>query len=73
MKNIFVQFYIIAFFLLSSVSLLAQTPGDTDGTANGLEGADAPAAPIDDYLLPMVLVAIFAGYKYSKNAAQKTI
>lgn len=53
--------------------MLAQTPGDTDGTADGLEGADAPAAPIDDYLLPMALVAIFAGYKYSKNTAQKTV
>ena len=67
MKNILIQFYIVAFFLLSSVTMLSQTPGDTDGTANGLEGADAPAAPIDDYLLPMALIAIFVGYKYSKK------
>lgn len=73
MKNIVIQFYIVALFMLSSITMLAQTPGDTDGTADGLEGADAPAAPIDDYLLPMALVAIFAGYKYSKNTAQKTV
>jgi hypothetical protein len=73
MKNIVLQFYIVAFFLLSSATMLAQTPGDTDGTPDGLEGADAPAAPIDDYLLPMALVAVFVGYKYSKNKAQKTV
>ncbi len=73
MKNIVIQFYIVAFFILSSVTMLAQTPGDTDGTTDGLEGADAPAAPIDDYLLPMALVAIFAGYKYSKSTAQKSV
>ncbi|MGZ9676980.1 hypothetical protein [Flavobacterium sp. GNP001] len=73
MKNIVIQFYIVALFMLSSVTMLAQTPGDTDGTTDGLEGADVPAAPIDDYLLPMALVAIFAGYKYSKNTAQKSV
>ena len=73
MKNIVIQFYIVALFILSSVTMVAQAPGDTDGTTDGLEGADAPAAPIDDYLLPMALVAIFAGYKYSKNTAQKTV
>jgi hypothetical protein len=58
---------------MSSVNMLAQAPGDTDGTTDGLEGADTPAAPIDDYLLPMALVAIFAGYHYSKNKTKKIV
>ncbi|WP_182649679.1 hypothetical protein [Flavobacterium sp. SOK18b] len=61
MKNIVIRFYIVALFMLSSITMLAQTPGDTDGTADGLEGADAPAAPIDDYLLPMALGSYFCG------------
>lgn len=63
----------VALFILSSVTMLAQTPRDTYGKADGPEGADAPAAPINDYLLPMALVAIFAGCKHSKNTAQKTV
>jgi hypothetical protein len=36
--------------MLSQYYHASTNSGDTDGTADGLEGTDAPAAPIDDYL-----------------------
>ncbi len=44
MKSIY-KIYILTFILLSDFVMFAQ-PGDDDGSG-GLEGDDAPAAPID--------------------------
>ena len=69
MKTTIIKLYIILFCFFSSVSLFAQTPGDTDGTANGLEEAEPTAAPIDDYVLPMLLAAVYIGYRLTKRKA----
>ena len=73
MKNTLLKLSIILIFLFSSVSILAQSSGDTDGTPTGLEGVDAPAAPINDYILPMILVGIYFGYRVTKRKTSEQL
>ena len=73
MKNTLLKLSLILICLFSSVALFAQTPGDTDGTPTGLEGADAPAAPINDYILPMLLAGIYLGYRLTKRKTSNLI
>ena len=72
MKNI-LKYYIAAFYFCSTFVLFAQ-PGteDADGTGN-LEGADTPAAPIDDYVWVLALVGlIFVFLKFKALAKQRS-
>ena len=57
MKNNVLKYYIIAFYLCSTFALFA-APGDGNGETGdaALEGADAPAAPIDNYIWILALV-----------------
>lgn len=66
MKNNLFKIYIVAFFLLTDFILFAQ-PGDDDGSG-GLEGGDAPPAPINGKLIWLGLAAVlFAFYSYKRN------
>lgn len=64
-KKLF-NLYLISFFLLVDFVAFAQ-PGDDDGSG-GLEGDDAPPAPINGKLLWLGIVAIiYAFYSIRKN------
>ncbi len=73
MKNRVLKYYIVAFCFCSTLSLLAQNDeGDGNG---GIEGPDAPAAPIDNYLWVMALIGIiyvFFKYKTFKRENAET-
>lgn len=56
MKNNSLKFYIPAIYFYSTIVLFAQ-PGDTNDTGS-LEGTDAPAAPIDNYIWVLALIAL---------------
>ena len=66
MKNKLFNLYLITFFLLVDFVAFAQ-PGDDDGSG-GLEGDDAPPAPINGKLVWLAIVALlFAFYSIRKN------
>jgi len=56
MKSNLLKYYIAAFYFCSTFVLFAQ-PGSGNDTGN-LEGADAPAAPIDAYVWILALVGL---------------
>ena len=56
MKNNLLKYYIAVFYLCSTFAMFGQ-PGDgSDGSS--LEGTDAPAAPIDNYVWVLALVGL---------------
>ena len=59
MKTNLLKYYITAFYIFSTFVMVAQ-PGTGNGeTGDGaLEGADAPAAPIDDYVWVLALIGL---------------
>lgn len=65
MKTNLLKYYIVAFYLCSTFVTFAQPGTDDDGT--GLEGADTPSAPIDDYT--WVLAAIGLVYVFFRLRA----
>lgn len=69
MKSIY-KIYILVFLLLSDFVLFAQ-PGEDDG-GGGLEGDDAPAAPIDGKLLWLAIVSILFAFYYLNKRTLKT-
>jgi hypothetical protein len=56
MKNNLLKYYILAIYFCSTFVLFAQ-PGATNDTGN-LEGTDTPAAPIDNYIWVLALIAL---------------
>lgn len=58
MKNIELKLYSIVLFFCSTTMLFAQTPGDTGDGTGGLEGTDAVAAPIDNYVWVLTFIGI---------------
>lgn len=69
MKSIY-KIYILTFLLLSDFIVFAQGPGDDDGSG-GLEGDDAPAAPINGKLIWLAIVSILFAFYYLNKRAQK--
>lgn len=58
MKKNLLKYYIVAFYLCSTLVMLAQDPG-TDGVDNGDGTGDTtPAAPIDDYVWVLALLGL---------------
>lgn len=55
MKNNLLKYYMVAFYLGSTLVTFAQ-PGTNDDTGN-LEGTDTPA-PIDDYVWVLAVIAL---------------
>ena len=60
MKNNLLKYYIVGVYLCSTIVMFAQ-PGDTDGTAGGLDAAD-PVAPIDNYVILLAIVGILFAF-----------
>ena len=74
MKNTALKYYVVAFYLCSTLIMFAQ-PGNND-TGSGLEGdGDAtPAAPIDNYIWVLAIIGfilVFMKYRaIQKNRIQ---
>jgi hypothetical protein len=67
MKNNLLKYYITAVYLSSTLVLFAQ-PGSND-IGGILEDPDAPAAPIDEYMVVLALVGliiVFMKYRYNR-------
>ena len=65
MKNNVLQYYLTAFCFCSTLGLLAQ-PGSTGDGNGGLEGADPPVTPIDNYVWVIILILIGIIYAFMK-------
>jgi hypothetical protein len=57
MKNNLLKYYLVFFCLCSNFALFAQQPGGTNDTSD-MEGTDAAAAPIDDFIWVLALMAL---------------
>jgi hypothetical protein len=57
--------------ILSSINAIPQ-PGDNDASTiiGNLENPDALAAPITNYIIPMLLIGIVIGYRLLKHKKQ---
>jgi hypothetical protein len=71
MKNQYTKYYFAFFYLCSTIALIAQ-PGAGNDTSN-LEGADTPAAPINDYLWVLALIGLLFVFMKLKNLQNKKI
>ena len=69
MKNLLNKYYIIFFCLCCNFALFAQ-PGVGNET-NDLENADAPAAPISDYLWVLALAGLILVFVKLKSVLIK--
>lgn len=69
MKKQFNKYYIAIFFLCSNFALFAQ-PGSGNGTGD-LEGTDAAAAPINDYIWILGLVGLIFVFKKMKSYSRQ--
>jgi hypothetical protein len=65
MKNKYKTLLTLLLFFFSNALLFAQ-PSDTDNT-DTLEGVETPAAPIDDWIIPVLVLGLLLGYKILKN------
>lgn len=69
MKNNLLKYCLVAFCLCANFVMFAQVPGTGNDTGN-LEGDDAPAAPIDNYLWILVfvgLIFVFLKFRAMQN------
>jgi hypothetical protein len=56
------KFIVYNLFILSSWSALAQLPGSEDSSGTGnLEGTDV-AAPVGDFIIPMIVLGIVLSF-----------
>ena len=69
MKNKVIKTVVFCLILLSRLNAIAQ-PGegaDTTGGAPTLEGSDATASSINDYIIPMLLLGVVLGFGLLKR------
>ncbi|MEY3499500.1 MAG: hypothetical protein RL308_1169 [Bacteroidota bacterium] len=72
MKNKLLKFYIVVFYLCSTVVLFAEEPGVDDGTGTLEETTgDVTGAPIGDYIWVLALVVVVYAF-WKLKAAQNT-
>ena len=72
MKKIIIKTIVFCVVIVSSINAIAQ-PSMEDALENGnLEDttADANAAPITNYIIPMLLIGIVIGYRLLKHKKQ---
>ena len=66
MKNsITIKIASLLFLLFLSTAAFAQAPSEAPGDEDG------PQAPINDYVVPMLLAGIILGYSFIKGKAKK--
>jgi hypothetical protein len=70
MKKNSIKTIVFCLAILSSINAIAQ-PGDDDASTiiGNLENPDA-AAPISEYIIPMLLIGIVIGYRLLKQKKQ---
>jgi hypothetical protein len=71
MKNKAIKTIVFFVMIVSSINAIAQ-PGDDDVSTiiGNLENPDAAAAPITNYIIPMLLIGIVIGYRLLKHKKQ---
>ena len=71
MKTKLLKYYIAAFYLCSTFVTFAQETPGTDDEAGTLENADAPAAPIEDYVWVLATVGLLFVFFRLRSFAQQ--
>ena len=71
MKKSLLKFIVYNLFVLSSLSALAQFPGSENSSGN-LETPD-PAAPINDYIILMLVVGVLISFYMFKKKLNSII
>jgi hypothetical protein len=67
MRNKVIKTVVFCLLFLSSLNGIAQGPGTEDsGTTGNLENTD-PATPINDYIIPMLLLGAVLGFSLLKR------
>ena len=68
MKKNSIKTILFCLAILSSINAIAQ-PSDDDASIiiGNLENPDAAAAPISNYIIPMLLIGIVIGYRLLKH------
>jgi hypothetical protein len=71
MKNNALKKIVFCLITLSSLNSIAQTPGteDSSGTTGNLEGIDN-TAPINDYIIPMLVIGVLLSFSLLKKKNQ---
>jgi hypothetical protein len=71
MKNKAIKTVVFCLIFFSSLNGIAQegpgTGADTTGGAPTLEGTDAIASPINDYIIPILLLGVVIGFSLLKR------
>jgi hypothetical protein len=71
MKKIINKLFIL-FLLFSGISVFADVPIGNPG--DGFNGGDpGSVAPINDYLIPMLLLGVALGYRLVRKKTQKVL
>jgi uncharacterized membrane protein len=74
MKNKVIKTVVVCFIFLLSLNGIAQ-PGEgavTTGGAPPLESSDAIVSPINDYIIPMLLLGVVLGFSLLKRKTNPT-
>ena len=71
MKKNIIKKIVFCLAILTSINATAQ-PEDDDASIiiGNLENPDAPIASISDYIIPLLLLGIFIGYRLLKQKKQ---
>ena len=71
MKNKAINTVVFCLIFFSSLTVIAQdgpgTGADTTGGAPTLESTDAIASPINDYIIPILLLGVVIGFSLLKR------
>ena len=72
MKNKVIKTVVFCLILFSSLNGIAQEPGSGTGETTGAlsmedTNADAAAGPINDYIIPMLLIGVVIGFSLLKK------
>ena len=62
MKKIINRLFIL-FLLFSGITVFANDPIPIANPGDGLNGGDPGGSPINDYIIPMLLVVLVFGYR----------
>ena len=67
MKNIVIKTVVFCLIFLSSLNGIAQDVPGSEASGQSLEGTDAIASPINDYIIPMLLLGVVLGFSLLKR------
>ncbi|QYJ68291.1 hypothetical protein [Flavobacterium litorale] len=74
MRKLFLNLYVFIFLIASDYVMLAQSPGDEDGSGPGGVEGDDPVAPINGKIILLAVAAVaFAYYYFAKKKEEKQL